>query len=127
MQTILLVEDNEMNQDMLRRWLQHWGFHVLLADDGAKGITLARTAHPDLILMDINLPTVDGLEATAHLKAARSTRSIPILVLTAHATIDDRRRSVAAGADEYESKPVDFTRLREKIIVLLATKAPSSA
>jgi CheY-like chemotaxis protein len=127
MQTILLVEDNEMNQDMLRRWLQHWGFHVLLANDGAEGITLARTAHPDLILMDINLPTVDGLEATARLKAARSTRGIPILVLTAHATIDDRRRSVAAGADEYESKPVDFTRLREKIIALLATQAPSSA
>ena len=127
MQTILLVEDNEMNQDMLRRWLQHWGFHVLLADDGAEGITLARTAHPDLILMDINLPTVDGLEATARLKAARSTRGIPILVLTAHATIDDRRRSVAAGADEYESKPVDFARLREKIIALLAAQAPSSA
>jgi CheY-like chemotaxis protein len=127
MQTILLVEDNEMNQDMLRRWLQHWGFHVLLANDGAEGITLARTAHPDLILMDINLPTVDGLEATARLKAARSTRGIPILVLTAHATVDDRRRSVAAGADEYESKPVDFTRLREKIIALLAAQAPSSA
>ena len=127
MQTILLVEDNEMNQDMLRRWLQHWGFHVLLADDGAEGITLARTAHPDLILMDINLPTVDGLEATARLKAARSTRGIPILVLTAHATVDDRRRSVAAGADEYESKPVDFARLREKIIALLAAQAPSSA
>jgi two-component system, cell cycle response regulator DivK len=127
MQTILLVEDNEMNQDMLRRWLQHWGFHVLLANDGAEGITLARTAHPDLILMDINLPTVDGLEATARLKAARSTRGIPILVLTAHATIDDRRRSVAAGADEYESKPVDFARLREKIIALLAAQAQSSA
>jgi CheY-like chemotaxis protein len=127
MQTILLVEDNEMNQDMLRRWLQHWGFHVLLANDGAEGITLARTAHPDLILMDINLPTVDGLEATARLKAARSTRGIPILVLTAHATVDDRRRSVAAGADEYESKPVDFARLREKIVALLAAQAQSSA
>jgi CheY-like chemotaxis protein len=127
MQTILLVEDNEMNQDMLRRWLHHWGFQVLLAGDGAEGITLARTAHPDLILMDINLPTVDGLEATARLKAARSTRDIPILVLTAHATIDDRRRSVEAGADEYESKPVDFARLREKILALLAAKTPSSA
>jgi CheY-like chemotaxis protein len=127
MQTILLVEDNEMNQDMLRRWLQHWGFHVLLANDGAEGITLARTAHPDLILMDINLPTVDGLEATARLKAARPTCGIPILVLTAHATVDDRRRSVAAGADEYESKPVDFARLREKIVALLAAQAQSSA
>jgi len=127
MQTILLVEDNELNQDMLRRWLQHWGFHVLLAGDGAEGITLAHTAHPDLILMDINLPTVDGLEATTRLKAARSTRGIPILVLTAHATIDDRRRSVAAGADEYESKPVNFTRLREKITTLLATNAPSAS
>jgi CheY-like chemotaxis protein len=112
---------------MLRRWLHHWGFQVLLAGDGAEGITLARTAHPDLILMDINLPTVDGLEATARLKAARSTRDIPILVLTAHATIDDRRRSVEAGADEYESKPVDFARLREKILALLAAKTPSSA
>jgi two-component system cell cycle response regulator DivK len=127
MQTILLVEDNEMNQDMLRRWLQHWGFHVLLANDGAEGITLARTAHPDLILMDINLPVVDGLEATTRLKAARSTRSIPILVLTAHATNDDHRRSEAAGADEYETKPVDFARLREEIIALLAAQAQSSA
>ena len=127
MQTILLVEDNELNQDMLRRWLQHWGFQVLLANDGAQGITLAHTAHPDLIVMDINLPMVDGLEATTRLKAARSTHAIPILVLTAHATLDDRRRSVAAGADEYETKPVNFARLREKIIALLATQAPFSA
>ena len=127
MQTILLVEDNEMTQDMLRRWLQHWGFQVLLANDGAEGITLAHTAHPDLILMDINLPTVDGLEATTRLKAAPSTRSIPILVLTAHAGLDARRRSVAAGADEYESKPLDFARLRAKILALLAAKTPSSA
>jgi CheY-like chemotaxis protein len=77
--------------------------------------------------MDINLPLVDGLEATTRLKAARSTRGIPILALTAHATLDDRRRSVAAGADEYETKPVDFARLREKITALLATKAPSSS
>lgn len=126
MQTILLVEDNELNQDMLRRWLQHWGFQVLLANDGAEGLTLARTAHPDLIVMDINLPIVDGLEATTRLKAARSTRGIPILVLTAHASIDDRRRSEAAGADEYETKPVNFARLREKILALLAAKAPST-
>jgi CheY-like chemotaxis protein len=126
MQTILLVEDNELNQDMLRRWLQHWGFQVLLANDGAEGLTLARTAHPDLIVMDINLPIVDGLEATTRLKAARSTRGIPILVLTAHASIDDRRRSEAAGADEYETKPVNFARLREKILALLAAKASSA-
>jgi CheY-like chemotaxis protein len=123
MQTILLVEDNELNQDMLRRWLQHWGFQVLVANDGAEGLTLARTAHPDLIVMDINLPVMDGLEATTRLKAAPSTRGIPILVLTAHASIDDRRRSEAAGADEYETKPVNFARLRQKILTLLAPQA----
>jgi two-component system, cell cycle response regulator DivK len=127
MQTILLVEDNELNQDMLRRWLQHWGFQVLVADDGVAGLTLARTAHPDLIVMDINLPVMDGLEATTRLKAAPSTRGIPILVLTAHASIDDRRRSEAAGADEYETKPVDFARLRQKILALLAARVAPDA
>ena len=123
MATILLVENDAQNREMLRRWLQRWGYQVLLAPDGAQGIELAATAQPDLIVMDINMPVLDGLDATTRLKTAPATQAIPILVLTANALAGDRGRALAAGADDYEPKPVDFARLRHKIAALLA--APS--
>jgi CheY-like chemotaxis protein len=124
MATILLVENDPMNRDMIRRWLERWGYQVLLAQDGAEGVALARTTHPDLIVMDINMPTLDGLEATACLKGSPATQAIPILVLTANAMSGDRGRALAAGADEYESKPVQFSSLQQKIAGLILPAAP---
>ena len=115
MPKILLVEDNEMNLDMLSRRLERRGYELVIAMDGAKGVELASTESPDLILMDMSLPVVDGWEATRRLKADEATQQIPIIALTAHAIAGDRERCLAAGCDEYESKPVKFPRLLGKI------------
>ncbi|WP_130471972.1 response regulator [Candidatus Magnetaquicoccus inordinatus] len=119
MSLILLVEDNEMNRDMLSRRLQRKGFRVHLAVDGAQGLTLAQSEHPDLILMDMSLPILDGWEATRRLKADPATAKIPIIALTAHAMEGDRQQALAAGCDDYDSKPVDLPRLMEKMLRLL--------
>jgi two-component system, cell cycle response regulator DivK len=115
MAKILIVEDNEMNMDMLSRRLTRHGFEVVTATDGGQGISVARSEKPDLILMDMGLPVVDGWEATRQLKAAGDTRFIPIIALTAHAVDEERERCMAAGCDDYESKPVKFEKLMVKI------------
>jgi two-component system cell cycle response regulator DivK len=122
MQKILLVEDNEMNRDMLSRRLQRKGYCVVTAEDGEKGLLLARSESPDLILMDINLPVMGGWEVTRLLKADGSTRNIPIIALTAHAWVTDREKALEAGCDDYDTKPVEFARLSEKIENLLTVK-----
>ena len=119
MPKILLVEDNEMNRDMLSRRLLKQGFEMVLAVDGEEAVDLARSEAPDLILMDISLPGLDGWEATRLLKARPETRSIPIIALTAHAMAGDREKSLAAGCNDYDTKPIDFRRLVEKIQGLL--------
>jgi CheY-like chemotaxis protein len=116
---ILLVEDNAMNLDMLKRRLERRGFEVLVAQDGAEGVRVAVESQPRLVLMDISLPVMDGWEATRQLKAHPRTADIPILVLTAHALSTDREKCFAAGADDYDTKPVDFKRLLDKIAALL--------
>jgi len=120
MAKILLVEDNEMNRDMLSRRLARKGYDVIIAEDGEKGIALAKSEAPDLILMDLSLPIVDGWEATKRIKAAVQTTSIPIIALTAHAMPEDRDKALAAGCDDYDTKPVELPRLLEKIEGLLA-------
>ena len=115
MPKILLVEDNEMNRDMLSRRLLKAGFEMVMAVDGERAIDLARSEAPDLILMDISLPGLDGWEATRRLKTMPETRSIPIIALTAHAMAGDREKSLAAGCNDYDTKPIDFRRLVEKI------------
>jgi two-component system cell cycle response regulator DivK len=115
MVTILLVEDNEMNRDMLSRRLAKRGFEVVIAVDGAQGLEMACSAQPDVILMDMSLPVMDGWTATRKLKADASTRGIPVIGLTAHAMAGDRERCLEAGCNEYDTKPVDFPRLLEKI------------
>ena len=115
MPKILLVEDNEMNRDMLSRRLLKQGFEVVIAVDGEQAVALARSEAPDLILMDISLPGLDGWEATRLLKTMPETRSIPIIALTAHAMAGDREKSLAAGCNDYDTKPIDFRRLLEKI------------
>jgi CheY-like chemotaxis protein len=119
---ILLVEDNEMNRDMLSRRLAKRGFEVVIAVDGAEGVSMARSAAPDLILMDMSLPVMDGWTATRVLKADAATRGIPVIGLTAHAMAGDREKCLEAGCDEYDTKPVDFPRLLEKIQVQLDKK-----
>jgi CheY-like chemotaxis protein len=123
MAKLLYVEDNEMNRDMLSRRLQRRGHEVLIASDGEQGLAMAATEKPDLILMDMSLPVVDGWEATRRLKAARETRGIPIIGLTAHAMATDRDKCLAAGCDDYDTKPVELTRLLEKIDRLLGAGA----
>ena len=120
MPKILLVEDNEMNRDMLSRRLERKGFEVILALDGLQGIEVATAHHPDLILMDMSLPILDGWEATRRLKANASTANIPVIALTAHAMADDREKCTAAGCDDYDTKPVEMNRLLDKIQTLLA-------
>jgi len=122
MQKILLVEDNEMNRDMLTRRLQRKGYCVVTAEDGEKGLLLAHSEAPDLILMDISLPVMSGWEVTRLLKANDSTRHIPIIALTAHAWVTDREKAIEAGCDDYDTKPVEFGRLREKMENLLMVK-----
>lgn len=119
MTKILLVEDNELNRDMLSRRLQRKGYEVVLAVDGDQGVGLAGAELPDLILMDMSLPVLDGWEATRRLKDTPATESIPIIALTAHAMADDRDRALKAGCDDYDTKPVDLARLLGKIEALL--------
>ena len=119
MAKILLVEDNEMNRDMLSRRLERRGYEVEIAMDGAEGVDKARAGNPDLILMDMSLPVMDGWEATRTLKADEATRSIPVVALTAHAMSTDREKALAAGCDAYETKPVELPRLIETIEKLL--------
>ena len=116
---ILLVEDNEMNRDMLSRRLQKKGFEVICAPDGEVAVEMARTQQPALVVMDLSLPILDGWEATRRIKADPDTRAIPVLVLTAHAMEMDRERALAAGCDDFDTKPVDMTRLLGKIGRLL--------
>jgi two-component system cell cycle response regulator DivK len=119
MPKILLVEDNEMNRDMLSRRLERKGYQILIAVDGGEGLELARSETPDLILMDMSLPVVDGWEATRRLKAAPETQGIPVIALTAHAMRGDQEKALEAGCDDYDTKPVDLPRLLGKIEALL--------
>ncbi|HXR86491.1 MAG TPA: response regulator [Stellaceae bacterium] len=121
MAKILLVEDNELNRDMLSRRLERKGFQVVAAADGQQGIDLAMREDPDLILMDMDLPIIDGWEATRRVKAGANTRAIPVIALTAHAMVGDRDKALAAGCDDYDTKPIDFPRLLGKINTLLGT------
>ena len=123
MPKILLVEDNEMNRDMLSRRLERKGYEVAVAVDGQEGLSLARSAGADLILMDMSLPVLDGWETTRQLKASPETRLIPVIALTAHAMSGDREKALEAGCDDYDTKPIEFTRLLAKIEALLNTKA----
>ena len=120
MARILFIEDNEMNRDMLSRRLARRGYEVAIAVDGEQGVALARAEAPALILMDMSLPGMDGWEATRRLKAAPETCAIPVIALTAHAMAGDRERAIAAGCDDFDTKPVDLDRLLEKIEALLA-------
>jgi CheY-like chemotaxis protein len=119
MTRILLVEDNEMNRDMLSRRLVRRGFDVLVAENGQSGVQLAASEQPDLVLMDMSLPVMDGWEAAQRIKSDPATKRIPIIALTAHAMASDRDRAIAAGCDDYDSKPVDMERLLDKIAQLL--------
>lgn len=125
MPRILLVEDNEMNRDMLSRRLMRRGYEVFLAVDGLEGVTKTASANPDLVLMDLSLPEIDGWEAIRRLKADDATRHIPIIALTAHAMSGDREKALAAGADDYDSKPVEFDRLLGKMQALLDGRQPA--
>jgi CheY-like chemotaxis protein len=122
MPRILLVEDNDMNRDMLSRRLERRGYTVITAVDGKQGHALAQAEMPDLILMDIGLPEMDGWEVTRLLKSNPQTQHIPIIALTAHALVTDRQRSFEAGCDDYDTKPVEFGRLSEKMENLLSIK-----
>jgi CheY-like chemotaxis protein len=122
MPRILLVEDNEMNRDMLSRRLERRGHSVIMANDGEQGLSMASTEMPDLILMDISLPVMDGCEVTRLLKSDYRTRHIPVIALTAHALVTDRVKAINAGCDDYDTKPVEFGRLSEKIRNCLAGK-----
>jgi len=120
MARILLVEDNEMNRDMLSRRLERKGYHVVIAVDGQQAIDFAASEKPDLILMDMSLPVVDGWEATRRLKADGQTKQIPIIALTAHAMAEDERKAREAGCNDYDTKPIELPRLLEKIAAQLA-------
>ncbi len=122
MAKILLVEDNEMNRDMLSRRLMRRGYEVLIAIDGEQGVALAASESPALILMDMSLPVLDGWEATRAIKASEATRGIPVIALTAHAMAGDRDRALAAGADDFDTKPIELERLLGKIEALLGAK-----
>ena len=115
MPKILLVEDNEMNRDMLSRRLARRGYQIVIAVDGQQGVDLANSELPALILMDMSLPVIDGWEATRRIKASDATRHIPVIALTAHAMAGDREQALAAGCDDYDTKPIELDRLRPKI------------
>ena len=119
MSKILLVEDNETNRDMLSRRLERRGYQVIIALDGEQAVVMARSETPDLILMDMSLPVLDGWEATRQLRAASETRTVPIIALTAHAMQGDREKAIEAGCDDYDTKPVEFQRLLAKIEAIL--------
>ena len=125
MTKILLVEDNEMNRDMLSRRLEKRGYTVLIAVDGAAGVELAKTGAPDLILMDMSLPVIDGWEATRQLKVDAATAAIPVIALTAHAMVADREKALQAGCNDYDTKPVELPRLLQKIEALLKPAQPT--
>jgi CheY-like chemotaxis protein len=120
MAKILLVEDNEMNRDMLSRRLLRKGYEVVMAVDGEQAVAMAQSEKPDLILMDMSLPVIDGWEATRRVKASEASSGIPIIALTAHAMSGDRERALGAGCDDYDTKPIEMPRLLEKIDALLA-------
>jgi CheY-like chemotaxis protein len=127
MTAILIVEDNEMNRDMLSRRLERRGYTVLLAVDGQKGLEVAREHSPDLILMDMSLPVVDGWEATRRLKSDEALKHIPVIALTAHAMANDRDKAMEAGCDDYDTKPIELPRLLAKIEALLPAPAGTSS
>ena len=127
MPRILLVEDNEMNRDMLSRRLIRNGYEVVIAVDGQQGVDMALSERPDLILMDMSLPVIDGWEATRRLKADARTRAIPVIALTAHAMAEDRERALAAGCDDFDTKPVDLERLLGKMQALLDAACTAGA
>ena len=119
MSKILLVEDNEMNRDMLTRRLERKGFEVVIAVDGQAGVDMASSSSPDIILMDLSLPVIDGWEATRKIKADPATRSIPVIALTAHAMAGDEQKALQAGCNDYDTRPIDLKRLLNKIEKLL--------
>ena len=121
MPKLLLVEDNEMNRDMLSRRLIKKGFEVVIAVDGKQGLDMATSETPELILLDMSLPVMDGWEVAGHLKADDNLKDIPVIALTAHAMSGDREKALEAGCDEYDTKPIDFKRLLEKINTMLGT------
>ena len=121
MPKVLLVEDNEMNRDMLSRRLMRRGFEVVFAVNGQQGVDLAQSEQPDIILMDMSLPVMDGWEATRLVKTNEATRAVPVIGLTAHAMNGDRERAMAVGCDDYDTKPVEFDRLIGKMERLLGT------
>jgi CheY-like chemotaxis protein len=123
MARILLVEDNDMNRDMLSRRLQRRGYEVLMAADGMQAILMAESEAPDLILLDMSLPVIDGWEAARRLKASPATAKVPIVALTAHAMAGDREKALAAGCDDYDTKPVDFAHLTAKIDAILGKQS----
>jgi len=125
MAKILLVEDNEMNRDMLSRRLQRKGYEIVIATDGQQAVALAASESPALILMDMSLPIFDGWEATRRIKAADETRNIPVIALTAHAMAGDREKSLEAGCDDYDTKPIELPRLLEKMELLLNRTPPA--
>jgi CheY-like chemotaxis protein len=120
---ILLVEDNEMNRDMLSRRLMRKGFEIVIAVDGAQGVAMADSEKPDLILLDMSLPVLDGWEAARQLKGKPDTQRIPIIALTAHAMAGDREKALEAGCDDYDTKPIELPRLLDKIAALLPKQA----
>ena len=126
MPKILLVEDNEMNRDMLSRRLERRGYEVVIAVDGQQGVDLAQSTRPDLILMDMSLPVIDGWEATRQLKAKDGVKATPIIALTAHAMSGDREKALEAGCDDYDTKPIELPRLLGKIEALLGARAKPS-
>jgi CheY-like chemotaxis protein len=125
MPKILLVEDNEMNRDMLSRRLQRKGYEIVMATDGQQAVAMAASESPALILMDMSLPIFDGWEATRRIKAADETRKIPVIALTAHAMAGDREKSLEAGCDDYDTKPIELSRLLEKMETLLNRTPPA--
>ncbi len=118
MTKVLIVEDNEMNRDMLSRRLQRRGFEVVIAIDGAEGVAKSKSEHPDIVLMDMSLPVMNGWEATRAIKADPATKSMPVIALTAHSMAGDREKAMEAGCDDYDVKPVDLPRLLEKMAAL---------
>ena len=122
MPKILLVEDNEMNRDMLSRRLVRNGFEIAVAIDGGQGVAMAASEKPDLILMDLSLPVIDGWEATRRIKANPATQSIPVIALTAHAMADDKEKALEAGCDDFDTKPVELPRLLAKIQALISAR-----
>ncbi|MBC8040860.1 MAG: response regulator [Opitutaceae bacterium] len=126
MPKILLVEDNEMNRDMLSRRLLRRGYEVVIAVDGQQGVDLAGSEQPAVILMDMSLPVIDGWEATRRVKAGETTKHIPVIALTAHAMAGDREQALAAGCDDYDTKPIELTRLLPKIEKYAGPGAPAA-